>query len=495
MAYETIKPDPYFTKTDSVGKKVFLLEYDPANGNVNMPEDAGFLSFGTNTLFYNGTFDQSILDRLGVSEQEKNALYARIQNDIRTTWTKAGGTANKKILPSWADASNQGKTPQTTTAPIAGAPVAGLTDLLGALTNVLTPGLPGISDLDFSSTNEEELFSDKALLKYPRDILDNQQDTLQITMYNYQATLGDTFLPKGGNIDTGKIFTNGLQRNSALKKFIGTVILPIPSGIQDNNAISWGDDTMNSMSAGVAGYMINQSGQALMGQAATGGLSATLSALGVNISPQIANNLLTLNAAGGITAGNPLLKPAVVSALLKNAGYEVSAETILARGAGIVPNSNMELLFQGPTLRSFGFNWRMSPRSDLEARNVKRIIRFFKQGSSPRKVNSQSGAGAASLFLGTPNVFKLSYKTGNEEISGLNKFKICALVNMSVVYAPDGQWASYDKGQPVSLQMSLNFQEIEPVYESDYQTKLSGDFTGNYARDNYSIVKQDDVGY
>jgi hypothetical protein len=495
MAYETIKPDPYFTKTDSVGKKEFKLEYDPVNGNVNMPEDAGFLSFGTNSLFYNGTFNQSILDRLGVSEQEKNALYAKIQNDIRTTWTKAGGTANKKILPSWADASNQGKTPQTTTAPIAGAPVQGLTDLL----NLFGPGLPGISDLDFSSTNETQLFSgpaNAALLKYPRDILQNQQDTLQITMYNYQAPLGDTFLPKGGSIDTGKIFKKGLQRNSALKKLIGTVVLPIPSGIQDNNAISWGDDTMNSMNAGAAGYAINKTGEFAGGLAAAQGGATLLNAVtGVQLPIKGMTGFLALAAAGAIDPSNPLLKPAVVSSLLNSAGFEVSAESILARGAGIVPNSNLELLFQGPSIRSFGFSWRMSPRSELEAKNVKRIIRFFKQGSSPRKVNSQSGAGAASLFLGTPNVFKLSYKTGNEEISGLNKFKICALVNMSVVYAPDGTWAAYDKGQPVSLTMSLNFQEIEPVYESDYQTKLSDDFTGDNRRDDYSQVKPDDVGY
>lgn len=51
-----------------------------------------------------------------------------------------------------------------------------------------------------------------------------------------------------------------------------------------------------------------------------------------------------------------MLKPAVVSALLNAAGFEVSAESILARGAGIVPNSNLELLFQGPTLRQFGFS-------------------------------------------------------------------------------------------------------------------------------------------
>lgn len=490
MAYETIKPDPYFTKTDSVGKKEFILEYDPANGNVKMYE-SGFTSFGTVPLFYNGTFDQAILDRLGVSEQEKNTLYAKIQNDIRTTWTKAGGTANKKILPSWADASNQGKTPQTTTAPIAGAPIAGLTDLL----NLFGPGLPGISDLDFSSTNETQLFSDKALLKYPRDILDQKQDTLQITMYNYQAPLGNTFLPKSGQIDTKSIFKEGLQRNSALKKLIGTVVLPIPSGIQDNNAISWGDDTMNSINAGATGYAINNTAQFAGGVAGAQGGAGLLNALTkVQLPIKGMTGLLALTAAG-LSADNPMLKPAVVSALLNAAGFEVSAESILARGAGIVPNSNLELLFQGPTLRQFGFTWRMSPRSELEAKNVKRIIRFFKQGSSPRKVNSQSGAGARSLFLGTPNVFKLSYKTGDEEISGLNKFKICALVNMSVVYAPDGTWSAYDKGQPVSVQMSLNFQEIEPVYESDYQEGISSAFGGKYAADNYSSVKPDDVGY
>jgi len=489
MAYEVIKPDPYFT---SKGKN-FTLRYDTTNGNVSLIE-SGFLATGTSPIFYNGQFRQDFLDGDGITNQQRDALYTKIQNDVRNSWNASGGTANKKVLPPWADASNQGKTPQTTTAPIAGAPISGLTDLL----NLFGPGLPGISDLDFSSTNEKQLFSDKALLKYPRDILDQKQDTLQITMYNYQAPLGDTFLPKNGQIDTGSIFKEGLQRNSALKELIGTVVLPIPSGIQDNNAVSWGDDTMNSINAGAAGYAINNTGQFATGFGALAAGGAALNAgTGVQLPIKGLAGLLSLGAAG-LSPDNPLLKPAVVSALLNAAGFEVSADTILARGAGIIPNSNLELLFQGPTLRQFGFTWRMSPRSELEAKNVKRIIRFFKQGSSPRKVNSQSGAGARSLFLGTPNVFKLSYKTaGNKEISGLNKFKICALVNMSVVYAPDGQWAAYAEGQPVSVQMSLNFQEIEPVYESDYQTKISSAFKddkGNYSQD-YSKVYPDDVGY
>jgi len=40
--------------------------------------------------------------------------------------------------------------------------------------------------------------------------------------------------------------------------------------------------------------------------------------------------------------------------------------------------------------------------------------------------------------------------------------------------------------------MSLNFQEIEPVYESDYQQDTSKDFTG---KADYSPVGPDDVGY
>ena len=497
MAYEVLKPIKYYTKNTNFlgipGSVDFRLEYDPTNGNVNLTQDAGNLAFGTYSLFYNGKFDQYLLDQLGVSEQEKNALYAKMQNDIRNTWTKAGGTANKKILPSWADASNQGKTPQTTTAPITAAPVQGLQGLF----NLFEPGLKDIANLDFSSTNEEQLFSDRALLKYPRDILDMKQDTLQIVMYNYKAPLGDVFVQRDdkGNqitVDSAPIINKGLQRNTALKKFIGTVILPIPSGIQDNNAISWGDDTMNSMTAGIAAAAISDITKPLLQQGITGVGAAALSALkNLNIPTQSINNIAAMLGSGA-SPDNPMFKTSVISLLLKNAGVELPPETILARGAGIVPNSNLELLFQGPTLRQFGFSWRMSPRSELEAKNVKRIIRFFKQGSSPRKISNMSGTVANTLFLGTPNVFKLSYKTGNEEISGLNKFKICALVNMSVVYAPDGQWASYDKGQPVSLTMSLNFQEIEPVYEDDYRT--DNRMSNTKLKDNPKVYP-DDVGY
>ena len=513
MAYETLKPDPYYIQNTNTlgvpGSQAYGIRYDSSNGDYQLIQ-RGVSGYGLvvipATLYKNGSYTSDAIkdSRLFVNgdPNKPTPLAQSFSVDIRkkvyAAYKAKGGAAGKNVVNNSATPKHQNdpagvnNSAAGTNPGIASAPPG-----LGGLAappgqgNFFDPGLGDIANLDFKSNNEKDLFKDGGLLKYPRDILENQQDTLRITMYRYRAPLGGIF---SGKVDPKSIFTNGLQRNSALKERIGTVILPIPSGIQDNNAISWGDDSMNSQTAATAAF-VSRDKVKVLGQQAAGGLAAAaIQALGnITIPTQNINNLSLLAQSGALNS--PLFSASLTSLILKNAQIELPPETILARGEGIVPNSNMELLFQGPTLRSFGFTWRMSPRSDKEARNVKRIIRMFKQGSAPRKLNSQSGAGAASLFLGTPNVFKLSYKTGNEEISGLNKFKICALVNMSVVYAPDGQWAAYAEGQPVSVQMSLNFQEIEPVYESDYQTDISKAFTGDLAADNYSSVKPDDVGY
>ena len=496
MAYEVLKDNFYRSSVGPLGLELGI-RYDSKTGNYELKEKNafGYDTLTGNAIFYeNGTFrGDAIKDpKLFVDgDPTKMTPFAQqlsvdIRKEVYAAYQAKGGAAGKNVV-------NNSATPKHQNDP------AGVNNSFPGTNPGISSAISGtinlndIANLNFDSSNEEKIFKDSGLLLYPIDILKNQQDTLQITMYRYQPPAGDLFTNLNFNIP--EIFVKGLQRNSALKKSIATVVLPIPSGIQDNNAVGWGDDTMNNMTAAVAGKVSSNPMQAAVGQAAlTLGTQVASAMGGVQLPNATLMQIGTIaSAAGGNISNimdNQQVKAAITSLLLKNAGFEVPAETILARGFGIVPNSNMELLFQGPTLRSFGFNWRMSPRSAKEATNVKRIIRMFKQGSAPRKLNSQSGAGAASLFLGTPNVFKLSYKTGDKEISGLNKFKICALVNMNVIYAPDGQWAAYAEGQPVSVQMSLNFQEIEPVYENDYQETIFDNLGDNNAK-----VYPDDVGY
>jgi hypothetical protein len=512
MAYEVLKDD-YYTQNISLpggiqGVQRYGLRYDSTNGDyvLSQKSAAGYtIGIGLANLYQNGSWRSDALkdSKLFIDgdPNKMTPLAQQLSVDMRkkvySAYQTKGGAAGKNVVNASALPANQNSKAGVnnsfpgTNAGIATA-VPGVGGILAAPPGSIN--LNDIANLDFKSKNETDIFKN-GLLLYPIDILKDQQDTLQITMYRYQPPAGDLFT--NPNYKFPELFTKGLQRNSALKQSIATVVLPIPSGIQDNNAVGWGDDSMNNMTAAVAANINRDPKTAIVGQAALKLGSSFVSGMtGVELPAATLMQMGTIASAAGIQnlaglMGNQQVKAAISSLLLKNAGFEVPAETILARGFGIVPNSNLELLFQGPTLRQFGFTWRMSPRSAKEATNVKRIIRMFKQGSAARKLNSESGAGARSLFLGTPNVFKLSYKTaGNKEISGLNKFKICALVNMNVVYAPDGQWAAYAEGQPVSVQMSLNFQEIEPVYESDYQDKI---FSG-LENDNQKVYP-DDVGY
>ena len=364
-----------------------------------------------------------------------------------------------------------------------------------------TTGRPVYSTFISGSANENTLFgsSDVAknrLLYYPLDILDGKQDVLKISMYNYAPPGAAAFRTGGAGI-AKTVALGGLQRGSAAvvgkEKFKSVTILPIPNNVADTNAVGWNDAGMNNLTAALvaqtAGKSVAQGGfvaglGALTGAGAAAMYGELLNNVGTNLDP---NSDL-----------GQVLKTSLTSSLLKQAGIDVSPEEILARGFGIIPNSNLELLFSKVTLRTFDFSWNMTPRSELEARNISRIIRQSKQGMAARRVNSSGStfkAGETSYFLGSPNVFKLSYRTADDKpIAGLNRFKLCALTNFSVNYAPSGQWSAFDGGMPTGVTIGMNFAELEPVYENDYQEDILGG-TGINEGVDLDKITADDVGY
>ena len=141
---------------------------------------------------------------------------------------------------------------------------------------------------------------------------------------------------------------------------------------------------------------------------------------------------------------------------------------LLTRRIGAVLNPNMELLFQGPQLRDFSFQFKLSPRSKEEGERIIQIIRFFKQGMAP--IRSKSN-----LFLKTPHTFQLRYLHRGEKEDGgtglhfkLNAFKECALQSFGVNYTPTGNYATYQDGTMVSYEITMGFSELEPVFNDDY---------------------------
>jgi hypothetical protein len=485
----TILPSP--------GDRKIELTYDPINGDTKLYliVNVGGVQTKKSEIYKNGVWDP--LSEIN-DPNEREKIHDKVKDKIKDI-KKTTGTG---VLPGFV-VNNAGSqdigvggtivpTGPQGVIPISLSILNAVSDPIGALTPF------DVSGNKFEDKNEKRLFSESKLLIYPMDMITSKQDRLEIQQFRYKPTGVDALLK-----NPNQILQSGLQRTSPLSDRIGMVILPIPNGVSDGNNVSWGDDQMNNLSATAIGKAMNDMRTNLAIALGTGTIATALDIATKGQNPfgplQAAKTAIAgaiyadvFRAAAASDGAKGDLSAGLTSQILKIAGFETSPESILARGFGIIPNSNLELLFNAPSLRQFSFAYRMSPRSKEEARNVKRIIRFFKQGMAPRKITDQGGqAGQASYFLGTPNVFKLKYKTtGNKSISGLNKFKVCALTSFSVNYAPEGAWSAYDEGQPVTLTMAMQFAELEPVYNTDYQTNIF-----NTRKDDLDPVEDDDVGY
>ena len=64
------------------------------------------------------------------------------------------------------------------------------------------------------------------------------------------------------------------------------------------------------------------------------------------------------------------------------------------------------------------------------------------------------------------------HKPASAPINLVNKFKPCALTDININYTPEGMWMAYEGGMPVSVQMSLKFNELEPIYNTDYSDDI-----------------------
>jgi hypothetical protein len=322
-------------------------------------------------------------------------------------------------------------------------------------------------------------------LTYPIGLDRNIQDTLQIDVFKYEPARG---LPGiNTSTDSGRFLRTGIGKK---KKPITMITIPIPNAVGDSNAVSWGGGQFSSV-AGTLGNEINNAIFGTLQQTGTGPLDDFTKI----------SNAVGGAAAGAIRAGaelisNPYVQRKVLLENLAKAagafGINVDVTQVITRTGGVVENPNLELLFTGPSLRSFQFTVSFTPRSKEESIIVRKIIRVLKQHSAVKKgatLGTQSrGFNNTNLLLGTPDVFTLKYMKAsktNEEIKGLTKMKTCALTNLSVDYTGEaGRWAAYDgDSQPVTTLVTMNFAELAPIYDVDYRDNFGG------------VDSLDDVGF
>lgn len=292
------------------------------------------------------------------------------------------------------------------------------------------PGAPGGSTPTNPNEGIDQQTTSITDFKYPEN-LSPDQDVIQFMAVKY---IPSGIAPRPQNSSAITRETENGKRNIE-----GTVTLPIQAQINDSNGVDWKGDSLDE----VTRFALESAAGLVTGDFNEKNFAADITKYARDISKNTETPLALL------------------------AEKIIGIQQNLQGRTGAILNPNLELLFNGPTLRPFDFRFRLTPRTKKESEIVRGIIKFFKKNMAVKNDGS--------LFLRAPNTFLIKYlgkndddEEGPNEKKSLNKIKECALVSCSVNYTPQGSYMTFEDGSMVSYVIDLKFTEIVPIYDKDY---------------------------
>ena len=316
----------------------------------------------------------------------------------------------------------------------------------------------------------------KKAIRFPKDIAEGEaSDYVLFDFYEYQPpfkvdkVMTKYDLPKGyGRTKKGSF---RLITNETLKQYNQSVsdkskynkdtmaypqiVLYMPDDISTTFGAEWEGKSFGTVATGI-----------LQSAAAEGNIEKIKRASGVGANalqkaPAEAAASLITNLAKGIT------------------GDQINTGDIFGGIAGVIRNPNTELMFQKMKLRTFNLKFKLVPYNQVEANDIKRICQIFKRAMLPtysiegtevlnqNKDKQSQNRAIEAAFVKIPKVCKVQFMRGDRENDFLPKYKMCAITDVAVNYTPDGNYAVYDDGSPVAVELAISFMETKLVFAED----------------------------
>jgi len=227
-----------------------------------------------------------------------------------------------------------------------------------------------------------------------------------------------------------------LQKKSITQQEnIASIYLPVPQDLKTGYKAGY-----NNESLGIGGALALQVAQ---GEKIDKGDVAM--ALGTDlISNPTVTGLLGAGAANAL--GGSGAAQIVGGAVGVGAGQAVKATLA---NKGIARNPHQAVLFQGVDFRNHSFNYTFTPRNENESEILQGIIYAFKFFMAPRLKRSNH-------FFDYPEQFDIDFK----DEKNLFDIGTSVLTSFDVNYHAAGQSAYYVNNHPVSINLSMNFQEV-----------------------------------
>ena len=135
----------------------------------------------------------------------------------------------------------------------------------------------------------------------------------------------------------------------------------------------------------------------------------------------------------------------------------------LEASMGVIQSDRMELLFKGLGRRTFSYSFKMMPKNQQEAKEIRNIIFAFKANMLPEFADGN----LRGRKLRVPNTFDIEYMYRGQANDYLHKISTCVLKDFSVTYG-GSRYKTFDPDEegnapPVETSISLTFEELELI--------------------------------
>jgi hypothetical protein len=220
---------------------------------------------------------------------------------------------------------------------------------------------------------------------------------------------------------------------------LGSVTLYMPSGVSVNDNLSY-----DNVDTGIGGMAVNAAGS---------------SANAGEFIDKVKNN------------AKPIAERVVSQKLAdfsQEKGMVGGAASQALINSGEVVNPHTQMLFRSPALRQFTYQFKMIPRSQAEAREIIKIVQFFRIAAYPEvgSGNSEGGAkGKTSLEMATfkfPDIFEITYLTKGKKNKNMVQQMQSYLTSVTVTYNTNTPTFHAD-GMPAEVDLQLTFQESKAL--------------------------------
>jgi hypothetical protein len=287
--------------------------------------------------------------------------------------------------------------------------------------------------------------SSSASLRYPDNIASGDTDYVVFEFYEYNPPFGRG---KGEAFGQGFTAQNGYDlynvsgdSSKATKSNLKSIVLYMPEDIQAQYGARWG--------------------------------GADFSTAAVALSRVTGTDVSNIETAFGTGVGQ--LKSAIYKTILDQVNEftnsSIGLDQFMGSISGTILNPNTEMLYQGATLRTFSLSFKMTPRSDNEAKKIKSICNTFKKAMLPTYGGQAFGQDLkAPNLISVPNLCQVSYMKGSKLHGYLPVYKLCAINGVDVNYTGDGAYATYEDGSPVSTKLTVSFKETKLLFSNDIDT-------------------------